>query len=68
MCQKQGVDFLEIKEEGDFFQVVPSENKKRDCIYCGQCIVHCPVGAFEAVGEFEDVEKSLRQKDKYVIL
>ena len=67
MCQKQGVDFLEIKENGDFFEIVPSENKKRDCIYCGQCIVHCPVGAFEAVGEFEDVEKCLQQKDKKVI-
>ncbi len=67
MCRRQEVNFLGIKENGDFFQVVPSENKRKDCIYCGQCIVHCPVGAFEAVGEFEDVEKSLRQKDKYVI-
>jgi iron-only hydrogenase group A len=67
MCHKQGVDFLEIKENNDFFQVVPSKNKKRDCIYCGQCLVHCPVGAFEAVGEFEEVEKCLKQKGKIVI-
>lgn len=67
VCKKQGVNFLEIKERGHLFQVVPSENKKRDCIFCGQCIVHCPVGAFEAVGEFEDVERPLQQKNKTVI-
>jgi iron-only hydrogenase group A len=64
-CHLQGVDFLEIKEKGSLFQVVPSE--KNDCIYCGQCITHCPAGAFESVGEFEDIEKSLNQKDKIVV-
>jgi iron-only hydrogenase group A len=68
VCEKQGVKFLEIKEKGHLFQVVPSKNKKRDCIYCGQCIVHCPVGAFEAVGEFEDVAKPLSEKDKTVVV
>ena len=67
ICKKQGVGFLEIKEKGHLFQVIPSKNPKKDCIYCGQCIAHCPVGAFEAVGEFEDVEKSLQLKDKIVV-
>jgi NADH-quinone oxidoreductase subunit G/NADP-reducing hydrogenase subunit HndD len=67
ICQKQGVNFLEIKERGHLFQVVPSQDEKKDCIYCGQCITHCPVGAFEAVGEFEDVEKPLQDKDKIVV-
>jgi iron-only hydrogenase group A len=67
MCAKQAVNFLEMKDNGAFHEVVPSENKKRDCIYCGQCLVHCPVGAFEAAGEFEDVEKCLNQKNKKVI-
>jgi NADH-quinone oxidoreductase subunit G/NADP-reducing hydrogenase subunit HndD len=67
MCHKQGVDFLEIKQKGDFFQVVPSADKKKDCTYCGQCIIHCPVGAFEAVGEFENVERYLEDKDKTVV-
>jgi len=66
-CQKQGVNFFDVKERGYFFEVVPTRDKKRDCIYCGQCLVHCPVGAFEAVGEFEDVEKCLQQKDKKII-
>jgi len=67
ICQKQGVGFLEIKEKGHLFQVIPSKDKSKDCIYCGQCITHCPVGAFEAVGEFEDVEKPLLDKNKIVI-
>ncbi|MCD6097107.1 (2Fe-2S)-binding protein [bacterium] len=65
VCKKQGVGFLKIKQKGHLFQIVPDETK--ECVYCGQCIVHCPVGAFEAVGEFEDVEKPLSQKDKIVI-
>jgi len=65
VCEKQGVGFLKIKQKGHLFQIVPDETK--ECVYCGQCIVHCPVGAFEAVGEFEDVEKPLSQKDKIVI-
>ncbi len=64
-CHLQGVDFLEIKEKGTLFQVVPST--KNDCIYCGQCLIHCPAGAFESVGEFEDIEKPLKQKDKIVV-
>jgi len=65
VCHQQGVDFLEVKEKGSLFQVVPSKTK--DCIYCGQCLIHCPAGAFEAVGEFEDIEKPLKQKNKVVV-
>jgi len=67
VCHNQGVDFLEIKERGSFFQIVPSKKKDRDCVYCGQCLTHCPAGAFEAVGEFEKIEKPLKQKDKVVV-
>ncbi len=67
VCQKQAVGFLEIKQREHLFQVIPSRDKNKDCIYCGQCIIHCPASAFEAVGEFEDVEKLLLDKDKIVI-
>ncbi len=67
VCKKQGVGFLEIKEKDGFFQVVPSKDKNKDCVYCGQCAVHCPVGAFEAVGEFEDIERCFEEKDKLLI-
>lgn len=67
MCQQQAVNFLEVKERGHLFKVLPTKDKKRDCIYCGQCLVHCPAGAFEGIGEFEDIEKPLQQKDKIVV-
>jgi NADP-reducing hydrogenase subunit HndD len=67
MCRKQGISFLEKRLQDSFYQVKPCMDEKRDCIYCGQCIIHCPVGAFEAVGEFENVEDPLRDKNKKVI-
>ena len=66
-CDKQGVSFLRRKKDGDFFQVEPCNKSEKDCIYCGQCLVHCPAGAFEAVGEFEDIEKAFDQKNKTVV-
>jgi len=68
MCEKQGVGFLEMKNRGVHTKIVPSKDKNKDCIYCGQCIVHCPAGAFEAVGEFEEIEKPFQQKDKLVVV
>jgi iron-only hydrogenase group A len=67
VCAKQNVNFLEIKEKGHLFQIVTSKDKDKDCIYCGQCITHCPSGAFEAVGEFEDIEEPLKEKNKIVV-
>jgi len=67
-CHKQGVDFLELQEKKHLFHVVPSQKPDHDCVYCGQCLVHCPVGAFEGVGEFEDIEKPLKEKGKIVVV
>jgi len=68
ICHQQGVDFLEIQEKGSLFQVVPSKKKDIDCVYCGQCINHCPAGAFETIDEFEGIEKPLKQKGKIVVV
>lgn len=67
MCRKQGICFLEKRKKDSFYQVEPKREENVDCIYCGQCLIHCPVGAFEAVGEFEDVEAPLSDKSKKVI-
>ncbi len=67
VCHKQGADFLEIKESGHEFKIVPSCDKDKDCIYCGQCMMHCPVGAFEDVRDFEKFEKIMHQKDKHIV-
>lgn len=67
VCHNQGVDFLELKEKNAFYQVFPSKKYNKDCIYCGQCLIHCPAGAFEAVGEFEDIDKVFNEKDKTIV-
>ncbi|PIR92820.1 ferredoxin [Candidatus Falkowbacteria bacterium CG10_big_fil_rev_8_21_14_0_10_43_10] len=64
MCQKQGVGYLETRSYGHETNVMPVKDKNKDCVYCGQCIMHCPAGAFESTGEFEKIEEPLRQKDK----
>lgn len=68
ICKTQGVGFLEIKKKGHSFQIAPSHKKNKDCVYCGQCIVHCPVGVFEGSGEFEEIEKPFKEKDKILIV
>ena len=67
MCEKQGVGFLTVKEKDSFWEVCPTEDENIDCVYCGQCLVHCPSGAFEEVSSIEDVEKALDNKNKYVV-
>ncbi len=47
--------------------MVPSKREDIDCIYCGQCLVHCPVGAFEEVNSIKDVLKDLEDKEKFVV-
>lgn len=61
-CGKQ-TGFLERKKNGEFFEITPSENPKVDCIYCGQCLEHCPVGAFDSVQMYEDVADILDDKN-----
>ncbi|MDD3386349.1 MAG: [FeFe] hydrogenase, group A [Candidatus Pacebacteria bacterium] len=63
MCEKQGIGYLTVKEKDGFFQVVTDSSK--ECVYCGQCITHCPSGAFEEISSIEKVEKALEKK--YVI-
>lgn len=64
ICKKQGVGFLTTEEKNDFFQVGFSS---KECVFCGQCITHCPGGAFEEVDSIADVEKELADEKKYVV-
>ncbi|MCK9578111.1 [FeFe] hydrogenase, group A [bacterium] len=66
-CSKQNVGFLEVKEIGDFYQISPSEKINRDCVYCGQCVVHCPTGALQEVDSIELVESMMANKNKTVL-
>jgi iron-only hydrogenase group A len=62
------VEFLEVKNRGADIGIETYPDQNRECINCGQCIVHCPAGAIEAEGEFEEIEKPLQEKSKTVII
>ncbi|HOW60496.1 MAG TPA: [FeFe] hydrogenase, group A [Candidatus Moranbacteria bacterium] len=68
MCAKQtNGGFLATKEKKLDFEITPSKEKNRDCIYCGQCIVHCPTGALYEVEDYQKVKKLLLEKKKKVV-
>lgn len=65
VCEQQATGYLEIENKKGFNQITHS--KTRSCIYCGQCITHCPVGAFQAKSEFEQIETPLNNKNKILV-
>ena len=65
MCDQQKVSHLKIVSNNNLQEIVP--NNDNPCIYCGQCLIHCPSGAFEAESEFEKIDEPLKDKNKIVI-
>ena len=55
-CEKQGVGFLDLESHNSFLEVIPSKNPQKDCVYCGQCAIHCPTGAFMEIDSIAEVE------------
>ncbi len=67
-CSKmQKINYLEIKGKGVNQEIVPTKNKNIDCIYCGQCAVHCPVSAAQEQSSWKKVEKLLKNQKKVVV-
>jgi len=64
VCEKQGIGFLEMRKEGNTYRVMPSKDK--ECVYCGQCVVHCPAGTFETNDPANEIMAEI-ENDKYVI-
>ena len=67
VCKKQGIGFLHLERKGYRSTVKPHDKPKNDCIYCGQCINHCPVGAIHSRKEFDVVFEALKDKKKLVV-
>lgn len=67
ICDKLGVGFLKMAGKGSQLHATYKRDKKIDCIYCGQCTGHCPVGSAREQSEIEMVEKALKDDKKIVI-
>ncbi len=63
----QKINYLELKGKGIEQEVVPTADKEIDCIYCGQCTLHCPVAAAQEQDDWSTVEKLLADKNKIVV-
>jgi len=68
----QKINYLELRGKGINQEVVPVSEKsgfsfrrkqsKVDCIYCGQCALHCPVSAAQEQTHWPLVEQILKKK------
>ncbi|MBU1033616.1 [FeFe] hydrogenase, group A [Patescibacteria group bacterium] len=67
ICAEIGINFLKIEGKGADAHLTYNQNPKVDCIYCGQCTVHCPVNAIREQSHLEQVEAALLDKDKILI-
>jgi NADP-reducing hydrogenase subunit HndD len=67
-CTKlQKIDYLKIVGKGANQEIVPTDDHHKDCIYCGQCTLHCPVGSAQEQGHWPEVEKLLAEKKKVLV-
>ncbi len=67
ICQKIGIGFLEMKGKNVQTHATYTRNLNIDCIYCGQCTVHCPVGSAREQNQIKEVERVLKNKNKVVV-
>lgn len=67
ICAEIGINFLKFEGSGSDTHLAYNENPKVDCIYCGQCTVHCPVNAVREQSHLKQVETVLADPDRIVI-
>lgn len=69
--QVQSVNVLSRAYRSTSYEVVPkfdSELGMTECVYCGQCINVCPVGAIYEKGHMDRVLKAIDNPKKHVIV
>jgi NADP-reducing hydrogenase subunit HndD len=64
----QKINYLELRGKGHNQEIIPTENRKINCILCGQCALHCPVSACQEQTDFETVEKLLKDSNKTIVV
>ena len=71
VCDKiQGLGIWDVEGTGSRTTVNVAGHKtirEADCVLCGQCITHCPVGALSERDDTEKVWDAIENKDKIVV-
>ncbi len=70
-CSKQAISVITCADRGFATHVTPTYEKDiKDvgCIFCGQCIVSCPVGALYERNDISKVQSAIDNKEKHVVV
>jgi len=57
-----------FREDDNLIDSLQNNTGNFDCTYCGQCVVHCPVGAISGVPHWQEVEKLLKDKKGKILI
>ncbi len=70
-CDNQAISVIGCVDRGFKTHVTSAFEKKINevgCIFCGQCIVSCPVGALYEKNDIPQVLKAIDNKEKHVVV
>ncbi len=70
-CDNQEISVISCVNRGFATEVGAAFNKSMadvGCIYCGQCIVSCPVGALYEKSSIPQVQKAIDNEEKHVVV
>ena len=70
-CDKQAISVITCADRGFATHVTPTYEKAiKDvgCIFCGQCIVSCPVGALYERNDISKVQAAIDNTEKHVVV
>ena len=70
-CANQAVSVIGLKNRGFVTEVGCAFDApifETSCIYCGQCIVSCPVGALYEKDDIAKVQKAIDNSEKHVVV
>ncbi len=70
-CANQAVSVIGLKNRGFVTEVGCAFDApifETSCIYCGQCIVSCPVGALYEKDDIPKVQKAIDNPEKHVVV